>query len=225
MARATFPETDKPYAMLSNFSSGIDRGDVELLEDAGIPVLEGTLTGLAAFRHLFAYRDHRALPPLSGSSPASDEVRGRWRERLSSGEPFGEVEGLALLSDWGVPVVAARVVESVEEALAAAEGIWPVALKTAAPGVHHKSDVDGVRLDLLTPDQLRGELRGRLEPARPARHGRGDGAPGRRDPPRHRARRAVRPAGAGCGRRRAGRGAARPAARRCRRSTRRGRGG
>ncbi len=155
MARDTFPETDKPYAMLSNFSSGIDRGDVALLEDAGIPVLEGTLTGLAAFKHLFDYRDHRALPPRSGSSPASDEVRERWRARLSSGEPLGEVEGLALLSDWGVPVVAARVVESVEEALAAAHGIWPVALKTAAPDVQHKSDVDGVRLDLLTPDELR----------------------------------------------------------------------
>jgi acyl-CoA synthetase (NDP forming) len=155
MARDTFRETDKPYAMLSNFSSGIDRGDVELLEDAGIPVLEGTLTGLAAFRHLFAYRDHRALPPLAGSSPASDEVRERWRARLSRVEPLDEVEGLALLSDWRVPVVAARVAESVKEALAVAEGIWPVALKTAAPGVQHKSDVDGVRLGLWTPNELR----------------------------------------------------------------------
>jgi acyl-CoA synthetase (NDP forming) len=168
MARDTFGETDKPYAMLSNFSSGIDRGDVELLEDAGIPVLEGTLTGLAAFKHLFAYRDHRALPPLEGSSPASDEVRERWRTRLSTGEPLGEVEGLALLAGWGVPVVAARVVESADEAIAAANGIWPVALKTAAPGTLHKSDVDGVRLGLSTPDEVRAahaDLAERLGPS------------------------------------------------------------
>ena len=64
MARETFPETDKPFAMLSNFSSGIDRGDAKLLDGDGIPVLEGTLTGLAAFRHLFAYRDFRARSPV-----------------------------------------------------------------------------------------------------------------------------------------------------------------
>ncbi len=46
MARETFPETDKPFAMLSNFSSGIDRSDAKLLDGDGIPVLEGTLTGL-----------------------------------------------------------------------------------------------------------------------------------------------------------------------------------
>ncbi len=65
MARETFPETDKPYAMLSNFSSGIDRGDAKLLDGDGIPVLEGTLTGLAAFKHLFAYRDSRARSPVA----------------------------------------------------------------------------------------------------------------------------------------------------------------
>ena len=77
MARETFPETDKPFAMLSNFSSGIDRGDAKLLDGDGIPVLEGTLTGLAAFKHLFAYRDFRARPPVGGGSPVADEVRER----------------------------------------------------------------------------------------------------------------------------------------------------
>jgi acetate---CoA ligase (ADP-forming) len=47
------------------------------------------------------------------------------------------------------------VAASVEEALAAAGRVgWPVALKTAAPGVVHKSDVDGVRLRLDGPDRV-----------------------------------------------------------------------
>lgn len=154
MARTVYPETAKPVAMLSNLSSGIDRGDVRLLDEAGIPVLEGTLTGLAAFKHLFAYRDHRARPPVGGSSPVREDMRERWRARLRAGEQFAEVEGLALLADYDVPTVTARTVSSVDEALAAAEGIWPVALKTAAPGITHKSDVDGVRLNLLRPEQL-----------------------------------------------------------------------
>jgi acyl-CoA synthetase (NDP forming) len=147
MARETFPETEKPFAMLSNFSSGIDRGDAKLLESDGIPVLEGTLTGLAAINHLFAYRDFRAREPITGVSPVSNEVRERWVGRLSRGEPFGELEGLALLADYGVPVVESVRADTLEDAIATAERIgFPVAVKTAAPGVQHKSDAGGVRL-------------------------------------------------------------------------------
>jgi acyl-CoA synthetase (NDP forming) len=167
MAEEVFPETDKPFAMLSNFSSGIDRNDVKHLEAAGIPVLEGTATGLAAIRHLFEYRDRRSLPPLSGASPAPAETRERWASRLSTGEPVDEVEALELLADYGLPVVVARRAGTADEAVAAADGIWPVVLKTAAAGVQHKSDVGGVRLDLLGPDDVRAayeDLSSRLGP-------------------------------------------------------------
>ena len=149
MARETFPETTKPFAMLSNFSSGIDRSDAKLLDGDGIPVLEGTLTGLAAFKHLFVYRDFRARAPITGVSAVSEEVRERWVARLSGGEPFDELEALALLADYGVPVVESVRVETLEEAIAAAERLgFPVAVKTAVPGVQHKSDVGGVKLGI-----------------------------------------------------------------------------
>ncbi len=149
MALDVYPETDKPMAMLANLASGIDRGDVQRLHEAGIPVLEGTLTGLAAFRHLFEYRDHRALPSVPGRSPVPDGIRERWRRRLASGEPFDEREGLAMLSDFGVPVVPHASADTLEGALAVAERLgFPVALKTAVPGIQHKSDVGGVRLGL-----------------------------------------------------------------------------
>ncbi|MGE5460936.1 MAG: acetate--CoA ligase family protein [Solirubrobacterales bacterium] len=144
-----WPETDKPMAMMSNFAAGIDRRDVQRIYEAGAPALESTLTGLAAFRHLFEHRDHRALPAVGGHSPASGETRARWRERLSSGEPFDELEGLALLADYGVPVVAGRRADTLEDAISAAERLgFPVAVKTAAPAVQHKSDVGGVRLGI-----------------------------------------------------------------------------
>jgi acyl-CoA synthetase (NDP forming) len=147
MARETFPETGKPFAMLSNFSSGIDRDDAKLLDGDGVPVLEGTLTGLAAFGHLFAYRDFRARSPVEGASPVGEDVRERWRARLASGEPFEELEGLALLADYGVPVVETIRADTLEDAIEAAERLgFPVAVKTAVPGVQHKSDVGGVWL-------------------------------------------------------------------------------
>jgi acyl-CoA synthetase (NDP forming) len=112
-------------------------------------VLEGTLTGLSAFKHLFAYRDFRARVPVRGGSPAPDEVRERWVARLSTGEPFDELEGLSLLADFGVPVIESVRVETLEEVIAAAERLgFPVAVKTTAPGVQHKSDVGGVKLGI-----------------------------------------------------------------------------
>jgi hypothetical protein len=77
----------------------------------------------------------------------SDEVRRRWLDRLATAEPFDELEGLAMLADYGVPVVENVRADTLEDAIAAAERLgFPVAVKTAKPGVLHKSDVGGVRL-------------------------------------------------------------------------------
>jgi acyl-CoA synthetase (NDP forming) len=149
-AMKVWPETDKPMAMLSNLASAVDRRDVVRLAEAGIPVLEGTVTGLAAFRHLFEYRDVRAQPPAAapGGSPFSPEVRQGWLDVLGRGEPLSELESLALLSEYGVPVARSAQVGDAESVADAARALgWPVALKTAV-GVSHKSDADGVRLGI-----------------------------------------------------------------------------
>jgi hypothetical protein len=61
----------------------------------------------------------------------------------------------AMLRDYGIPAVAARGAATAHEALAAAAELgYPVALKTDAPGIAHKSDVGGVRLGLAHPAEL-----------------------------------------------------------------------
>ena len=169
--------TPKPVAVLTNLASAADRTEAATLRAAGVPVLEGTATGLSALRHLLAYRDFlaREAPAAEEAAPegavpagVADRARvWRWRARLKEGgRPLEEAEGLALLGDWGVPVVAAEVADSLEETLAAAERVgWPVVLKTAAPGVAHKSDVGGVVLGLEGPHRLAAayaDLAGRL---------------------------------------------------------------
>jgi acyl-CoA synthetase (NDP forming) len=150
--------TTKPVAVVANLASAVDRPQASALRAAGIPVLEGTATGLAALRHLLARRDFLAHPPpaAEAASARAGTGRGRWRERLADpGRPLDEAEGLAMLADWGIPVVPAEVASTLEAAVAAAARIgWPVALKTAAPGVAHKSEVDGVRLGLDGPGPL-----------------------------------------------------------------------
>jgi acetate---CoA ligase (ADP-forming) len=169
LAVAAAATTDKPVAVLANLSSAADPGEAATLRAAGVPVLEGTATGLAAFRHLLAHREFLARGSGSAAPGSSGTARERWGRRLSDpGRPLDEAEALELLADWGIPVVAAEVVASPEAARAAAERIgWPVALKTAAPGVTHKSEVGGVRLGLDGPERLAtayDELAGRLGP-------------------------------------------------------------
>jgi acyl-CoA synthetase (NDP forming) len=166
VAREVYPATSKPMAVLTNLTSAVAPGAGTSLRAVGIPVLEGTSTGLLAFRHLFEHRDAGGRAPVSPPEPVTGDVRKRWRERLASHEPWSEVEALALVADYGIPTVAAASAGSEEGALAVAERIgWPVALKTAEAS--HKSEVDGVRLGIGDRAGLVGAYRdvaGRLGP-------------------------------------------------------------
>jgi acetate---CoA ligase (ADP-forming) len=154
VARQIFTETDKPFAVLSNLSSGIDRDAVRSLRGAGVPMLEDTKYGLAAFKALFDLRDFSALPPIEPTQRA-EAATGRWRARLASSDPVEEHEALELVGDYGIPVVRRERVASLDEALAAAAAIgYPVVLKTAARGVFHKSAAGGVRLRLTSELEL-----------------------------------------------------------------------
>src|SRR3989304_4374074 len=68
----------------------------------------------------------------------------------------GGGEVAALLSCYGLPVADQRVVTAPEEAGAAAREIGgDVALKAIAPGILHKTEVGGVRLNLRGADEVR----------------------------------------------------------------------
>jgi acetyltransferase len=73
----------------------------------------------------------------------------------------------ALLKAYGIRTPHGKLVREEEEALAAAESIgYPVALKLAAPGLTHKTDVGGVVLDIASPEALQSafrEMTGRLD--------------------------------------------------------------
>jgi hypothetical protein len=76
--------------------------------------------------------------------------------RLQRCDALDEAESLTLFADYGVPTLAHRIVESAAAAEAAARDLgYPVVLKTAMPGILHKSDVQGVALDLADAAALR----------------------------------------------------------------------
>jgi acetate---CoA ligase (ADP-forming) len=146
-------QTSKPVVVLSNLPAAIDPDVAARLRAAGIPVLEGTRTGLLALGHLL---DHGVASPAPASDapPVDQARRARWAAVLTAGAARGAV--LAdLLRDYGIAVARTCAASSEEEALAAAAELgYPVVLKTDEPGIEHKSDVGGVVLGLARPAEL-----------------------------------------------------------------------
>ncbi len=152
-ALAAAAGTQKPVACVTNYTQVRHDGIALYLASQGIPVLDGTLNALVAARGALAFRDAQARPadPLP-ALPAAD--RAAWRVRLERGERLLEADALDLLADWGV-TVAGRHRAASEDRAVAAPFAYPLAIKTAVPGILHKSDVGGVALELRDKAALR----------------------------------------------------------------------
>lgn len=145
-------ETEVQLVVLSNLADGIDPAQARSLRRLGVAVLEGTETGLKAIGHALRHANQRPVPTTI--APGSPDLSARWRRRLAVAQPLFEMEALALIGEYGIPVVQSLPAGSVEEAVAAFETIaGPVVLKTAA-GHNHKTEVDGVRVGLVSADQV-----------------------------------------------------------------------
>ncbi|MBP1847250.1 acyl-CoA synthetase (NDP forming) [Rhizobium petrolearium] len=67
-----------------------------------------------------------------------------------------EYAAKALLAKAGIAAAAERIVHSAEEAVAAAAELgFPVVMKIVSPDIVHKSDIGGVRLNLVDTDSVR----------------------------------------------------------------------
>jgi acyl-CoA synthetase (NDP forming) len=168
VAQDVLEATTKPFCIVSNLPAAIARDEVGRLRGAGIPVLEGTVSGLRALKHLLDDRDGRKRPPTGSQPGLPADVTATWRERLATGSPLDEATALQLLAAYGVPTVRAGSAATADEAVSVAEETgYPVALKTAAVDVLHKTEADGVRLGLADAGSVRAaydDVAGRLGP-------------------------------------------------------------
>jgi acyl-CoA synthetase (NDP forming) len=145
MLRSIHAQTGKPVILATNVASNSSDDVAVRLAHDGVPVLSGVASMLTVIRKAMDRRDRgKAL-----AAPATPKgLRQKWRPRLERSETLDEAEGLALLSDYGVPVLPHRIVETEADLQKAAKDFGAVAVKTAMPGILHKSDVGGVKLNL-----------------------------------------------------------------------------
>ncbi len=154
VARELAAYNDKPLILINSCAFASLAETAAELGAEGIPVINGIDVALRALRNLLAYRPRRTA---EGATPIGLDVErlASWRDRLAACAAFDEVDALDLLADFGLPVVARRRVEDPVAARTAANALgYPVVLKTAMPGIAHKSEVGGVRLDLVDGDAI-----------------------------------------------------------------------
>ena len=145
-------ELEKPLVGMVNLSAGANQELMTTLRANGVPVLMGTRSALKAIEHWTGFATGNQSPvekPAGLGRPPPGRLSTLRKELASAAGALDEHESKSLLSHYGLSVTKGLVVETVEDAQAAAEQIgFPVALKTAAPEVLHKSDVGGIFLDL-----------------------------------------------------------------------------
>lgn len=151
-------QTSKPLA-LGNCYSDLKHDELcrRGFED-GIPIIDGPRETLLAFRHLFAYQQFKLVKKgVDYQSKFDPTIVEQWRKRLKqqSTKTLSESEAMALFADFDIPVPKQAVIKDETELREAAASIgFPLVLKTAEPGILHKSDAGGVIVNIKNEAEL-----------------------------------------------------------------------
>lgn len=155
---------NKPLLASWMGGKGVAEGE-DILSAAGVPTFSYPDTAARAFDYMWAYSEHlRGLyeTPAIADTLEGAETRQEKGEKLigsvlSRGRTLlTEAESKELLRLYAIPTVPTRVARSVQKAVeCAAKMDYPVVLKLHSETVTHKTDVGGVRLNLLNSDDVR----------------------------------------------------------------------
>ncbi|MCW8957022.1 MAG: bifunctional acetate--CoA ligase family protein/GNAT family N-acetyltransferase [Gammaproteobacteria bacterium] len=103
----------------------------------------------------------RSEPDIEGARLIIEEALAEDRNALS------DLETMAVLKAFGIPVVTIMEARTANEALVIAESIgFPVVMKINSPNITHKSDVSGVRLNISSASTVRTVFNELIESAR-----------------------------------------------------------
>lgn len=166
-------ETRKP--VLASFLGGTQQREARtFLHATPVPELPGPEAAVEAFGYLASFEHSQRMllevPSSFADRAKADLERARTlvQAALAAGrDALSLTEAKELLRAFNIPVTPSLLADSAEAACAAAVQLGlPVALKIASPDISHKSDVDGVRLELYTVTGVREAFAQLMEQAR-----------------------------------------------------------
>jgi acetyltransferase len=152
--------------VLASWMGGADvAGGEEILNQSNIPTFPYPDTAARVFQYMWRYSNR--LQSLYETPQAPEETadtasrRVKITEMLESIRQTGrtiltEYESKQVLAAYGITTVETRLAESADEAVAIADEIgYPVVIKLNSETITHKTDVGGVRLDLVHAKEVK----------------------------------------------------------------------
>jgi len=159
---------EKSYPVFAVWMGGesVEKGR-EIFSRAGIPTYETPERAIQSFMTMNSYAHNlellQQIPPKLNRTLEFDKakVEGIVARALSQKQPFlTEMESKEILSAYGIPVNRTAVAASAEEAVHMAREIgYPVAMKIYSKDISHKSDANGVQLNLRGDKNVRETFR------------------------------------------------------------------
>lgn len=142
---------------------------IEILNTAGIPTFSYPDSAARAFQYMWRYTENlRALyetPFVAGDLAGVKARREQADAHIAGAVARGrtlltEAESKEILALYGIPTVPMRLAKDEEEAVRKAEEAgFPVVLKVHSETITHKTEVDGVKLNLAGPEEVRKAFR------------------------------------------------------------------
>lgn len=149
---------DKPVFAVLMGHEGLPEGRAELHE-VGIPAYIFPESAARALAATCRWNEWRQRPPVTLEALPVDGSEARRLIDLAYAEGrsrLQEDDALDLLAAYGIPVARARLATTVEEAVSFAEtASFPVVCKVVAPAIVHKTEADGVQVDLRSAEDVR----------------------------------------------------------------------
>ena len=136
---------------------------VQLMNDAGLATYAVPERAVLAFTYMVRHSRNltmmKEIPPrlqrrLSFDRESVREIIAE--QDFADGRMLTETAAKKILTAYGIRTNPTAVADSAEAAVALAEAIgWPVVMKIVSPDISHKTEADGVQLDLRTADEAR----------------------------------------------------------------------
>ncbi len=152
--------------ILASWMGGADVSVGEtILNRANIPTFDYPDTAARIFNYMWRY--NRRLNSLYETPSLPSGIDEESYKRFAAGEMLADIratgrtilteyESKQILDAYGIPTVPTRLAVSADEAAQVAEEIgYPVVVKLNSETITHKTDVGGVRLDLVNADEVR----------------------------------------------------------------------
>ena len=149
-------ETKKPIIAVSNYSMTIDQEMAKRFLDNGIPLVKGTKEALIAIKNLL---NNEKIKFSLNPRPKNKKFV-KWSIKLNKSKHLDPVQGFALLNDYGINVADYRVCKSISDVVEASKIIgFPLVIKTLTENLHHKTEVNGVIVNIKNLKDLKENYR------------------------------------------------------------------